>query len=157
MAPGAGLRYPVPAPKKRSIGKILALVFGGVFLLVAGGCGLFIWSFRDEIVDATIDFSDAVVVDDPASCAVTGVDFGEDYEIDATLTATSAQADAHYLVGIRVVGADGAVLGVEDAVFRSMAPSEQRTEGVFNTISAREPVESVSCEVTEVARVPVGG
>ncbi|MGI9598083.1 MAG: hypothetical protein ACR2QK_18105, partial [Acidimicrobiales bacterium] len=108
---GGGLpphqRYPAVGSKKGSTGKIIAIVLGGIFLLMAGGCGLFIWTFRDEIADATIDFSDAVAVDDQGTCRVTGIDFGEDYEIDATLIATSATVDSHYLVDFEVVDQEG--------------------------------------------------
>lgn len=155
--PAAGRLYPPVEPSKRSTGKILAFIFGGIFLLMAGGCGVFIWSFRDEIADATIDFSDAVEVDDRATCSVTGVDFGDDYAIDATLRAVTAEADSHYRVEFEVLDGAGTVVGSDDVVFRSMSPDEERTEDVFNVISASEPAESVTCNVTRVLRAGAGG
>lgn len=147
-------RYPSVAPKQRSGGgRIVAIVFGGIFLLMAGGCGVFIWAYRDEIADATVDFSDGAPSDDPGTCLVTGTDFGEDYEIEATLTALSAEVESHYLLDFEVIGSDGRVLGAEEAVFRSMRPGEERTEDVFNVITADEPPASVSCKVTRVLRI----
>lgn len=151
--PTHGQFYPAVTPGKRSTGRVLAIIFGGLFLLVAGGCGVFLWSFRDQIADEIVDFSDAVTVDDPATCQVTGTDFADDYEIEATLTATSARVESHYQLRVQVTGPQGDVLGTEDTVLRSMAPSEQRTEDVFNTIPAPEPVELVTCTVTRVLRV----
>ncbi len=152
QGPPGHQRYPAVAPKSRSGGKIIAIVFGGIFLLMAGGCGVFIWAYRDEIADATVDFSNGVAVDDAATCAVIGRDFGEDYEIEATLSATSANRESHYLVDFEVLSASGRTLGVEDVVFRSMEPGEQRTEGVFNTISADDPIDTVTCNVTRILR-----
>ena len=150
----APLRYPEAQGRSggRSTGKILAFVFGGLFLLLAGGCGVLAWVFRDEIADATVDFSEAVPADDPASCQVTGIDLSEDYEIEASLTALESSVASHFRLDLEVATGDR-VLGAVQAVLRDVEPGEERTEGVFNTISAAEPVEAASCRVVRVVRV----
>ncbi len=153
MPAGPSLYPQVPNKPKRSTGKVLAIIFGGVFLLAAGGCGVFVWAFREEIADSAIDFSDSEIVDPGlASCDIVGVDFGEDYEIEATLTADN-DGRAHYQLDFEVLDADGQPLGTELAVLRNMEPGETRTESVFNTIDATDPIESVTCEIFVVSRV----
>jgi hypothetical protein len=131
---------------------VVAVVFGGLFLLVAGGCGALAWIFRDEIADAAIDFSDAEVVDEPASCRVTGVDLGDDYEIEATLRATRTSVPSHFRLDLEVSAGDR-LLGEVEGVLRSVEPGEERTEGVFNTIPATDPVGDTVCSVVRVLRV----
>lgn len=146
-------RYPTVPTKKRSTGKILAIVFGLVFLLIAGGCGVVFYAFRDEIADAAVDFSNGVAVTDEASCDVLGVDFGTTYEIDATVFATDSTVDSHYQLSFEVRSSDGDLLGEDVTVFRDMAPEERRTKGVFHSISADEPYETTTCEVVGLLRV----
>ena len=153
---GQHARYPTaPPPQKRSSGKVLAIIFGVVFLLLAGGCGLFVYSFRDEIADATIDFSDSVEVDDEATCSVLGVDFSGNYEIEATLTAADSADESHYQLTFQVIEEDGTLVGEDMTVFRSMASGERRTENAFNVIVAEVDVDAVTCTVTAVRRVSV--
>ena len=145
--------YQPGVAKKRSNGKVLAIVFGVLFLLVAGGCGAFLYSFRDEIADATIDFSDSEVADEAASCEVTGVDFSGNFGIDVTLEANADIEPSHYQVTFEVRTLDGELLGADKTVLRSMEPGERRTEDAFNAIVGSEDVESVMCEVSGVRRV----
>jgi hypothetical protein len=147
------LRYPEVADGSRrwSGGRILALVLGGLFLLLAGGCGALAWVFREEIADATVDFSDGVAVDEPASCVVTGVDLANDYEIEATLTPVETTVVSHFRLDLELTAGDRTV-GRAEAVLRSVAPGEARTESVFNTIAASEPIGEVVCSVVEVVR-----
>jgi len=151
---------------------VLVLIFGAVFLLMAGGCGLFVYNFRDEIADATIDFSaaDPVPLDGSVAvgCDVRGTGFGENYGVDVTLTApaTAAGDDAaadnaagedatsHYQVAFELFGEDGELIGADSTVLRDMAAGEERTEDAFNTIVITDDVETVSCTVTELRRVP---
>lgn len=148
------LRYPEAQGRAggRSTGRILALAFGGLFLLLAGGCGVLVFVFRDEIADAVVDFSEAVVVEEPSSCRVTGIDVSEDYEIEASLTAVETAVTSHFRLDLEV-GTDDRVLGIAEAVLRDVEPGEERTEDVFNTIPAVEPVGAVSCRVVRVVRV----
>ena len=149
--PGGGAG-PYPQPRSgRSAGRIVAIVFSVIFLLVVAGCGAFVFVFRDLLGDSLIDFSDAVYVDDPATCRVVGVDFAEDYEIEADLTATSAVVNSHYELTF-ALRADNRTLGQDWTVFRDMEPGEFRTEEVFNTIDATVPFGSVDCEVVALLR-----
>lgn len=156
LPPGGGppLRYPETQGRSggRSTGKVLALVLGGLFLLLAGGCGVLVWVLRDEIADAAVDFSDAVVVYEPAACAVTGTDAANDYEIEASLVAVEAPVTSHFRLDLEVSADDG-VLGITEAVLRDVEPGEERTEDVFNTISASEPIGAVTCQVVRIVRV----
>ena len=161
-----------PKGQQRSTTRVLVLIFGAVFLLMAGGCGLFVYNFRDEIADATIDFSaaDPVPLDGSVAvgCDVRGTGFGENYGVDVTLTApaTAAGDDAaadnaagedatsHYQVAFELFGEDGELIGADSTVLRDMAAGEERTEDAFNTIVITDDVETVSCTVTELRRVP---
>ena len=133
------------------------LVFGAVFLLLAGGCGLFAYNFRDEIADATIDFTDADPIaldgDMSVACQVVGAGFGENYGVDVTLTAPPDAVASHYLIEFQLLADDGEPLGTDSTVLRDMAPAEERTEDAFNTIVISADAETVSCEVSEVRRV----
>lgn len=151
--PAPAQRYPTVEPR-RSTGKILAIVFGVLFLLMAGGCGAILYVFRDQIADATIDFSDGVPVDNEVSCEVVGLEFGTNYDIEATLSATDSTMESHYRLDFEVVSADGRQLGADQTVFRNMQPGERRTEDVFGTIAGSDPYETTSCRVVELLRVP---
>ncbi len=141
------------AAKKRSNGKVLAIVFGVLFLLLAGGCGAFLYSFRDEIADATVDFTDSEVADDAASCEVSGLGFSGNFEIDVTLEANADIEPSHYQVTFEVSTLDGELLGADKTVLRAMDPGERRTEDAFNVIVASEEVDAVTCAVSGVRRV----
>ena len=130
----------------------MAFVFGGLFLLLAGGCGVIAWIFRDEIADATVDFSEAVTVEEPASSRVTGVDVSDDYEIEASLTAAGSSTTSHFRLDLEI-SADDRLLGIAEAVLRSVEPAEERVEDVFNTIPASSPIDDVSCQVVRIVRV----
>ncbi len=160
--PKSDQRYPTPtapppAVQGRSTTRVLVLIFGAVFLLLAGGCGLFVYNFRDEIADATIDFTDADPIaldgDVPVACEVVGAGFGENYGVDVTLTSPADAVASHYQVEFQLLADDGELLGTDSTVLRDMAPAEERTEDAFNTIVISADAETVSCEVSEVRRV----
>ncbi|MGH1491713.1 MAG: hypothetical protein ACRBK7_20355, partial [Acidimicrobiales bacterium] len=152
--PGSGHPSSMYAvPKKRSTGKIVAIVFAVLFLLLAGGCGLFVWAFSEELGDAMVSFDNGVPTDDPASCRVTGTDFAEDYVIEATVVAESAQVQSHYQLELVVTDPEGQTIGLADGILRSVDPGEERTEEVYNTVDSAEPIESVTCEVRRVLRI----
>ncbi len=157
--PAAQFQYqavPVNQGKRpRSTGRTLAIVFGVVFVLLAGGCGVFLYAFRDQIADAAVDFSDGVPAGDAASCEVVGLAFATNYDIRATVDVNETQVESHFQLRVEVLSSDGEVLGSDEAVFRSMDPGEERTEEVFPTITASDPYETTTCQVVRVLRVPV--
>ncbi len=150
--------YPAVPVKKRSTGKVLAIVFGVLFLILVAGCGAFAYAFREEIADGTVDFTDSVAAGEAtlasASCEVTGLRFGSTtYGVEATMTAVDESVPSHFEMSFELRGPDGELLGTEINVFRNMAPDEQRSEAVLPTIEASVPFDTTTCIVTDLVQV----
>lgn len=154
---GQPVLYPGVPAKKRSTGKVLAIVFGVLFLLLVAGCGAFVFAFRDEIADGGIDFTDGVEAGDDtqasASCEATGLRFGSSYGVAASLNSVDESVTSHFEMSFELRGPDDELLGTGTNVFRDMEPGELRSEDVFPTITATVPFDTTTCTVTELIRV----
>jgi hypothetical protein len=133
-------------------------VIAAVLVLLIGGCTVAVVvmaNMAEETFDEFfIDFSDAERSTDPAHCEVNGLDFADDYVVDATITNNSGVTSA-YSYSFDLTGPGGRLLGSDYSVAERIEPGDTVEDRAFNTVDGPVPPDDVICTITELLRVPV--
>lgn len=135
---------PASPAKKRRVWPWILL---GVLVVLVGGCGLIIFAI-DEAVD-DLEEQDRRALEQ-TTCAVTGVDFVDDLELEITVTNTTSERSS-YFIEYEILDADGTFLGDGFASITNVPPGSEFTEDVVTFVDApSDGISGLSCAPIDV-------
>lgn len=151
QGPGPGSYPPPPNKSNRTTWIVLSVILAFLVLVVGGCVTVLLVGQGFDFDDLTVDFSDAVISNDPVSCRVDGVDLADDYRVFVSITNNSGVTSA-YQVGYELVGPGDTILGDDYGIIARVEPGDTVEDNAFGATSATVDAAQVQCRPTLTLR-----